>query len=74
MIHLLVRQSSCVPSEAHEITVAGEQFLGMIAEAIIQSVHEIQAHGSRDQLKLRRPVHGLFLDVNFLLRELLSIM
>ena len=48
MIHLLVRQSSCVPSEAHEITVAGEQFLGVAGETIVERVDEVEADGSRD--------------------------
>ena len=74
MIRVLVRQNSRFLGKAREITIAGEQLLRMIAEAIVESVDEVQAHGSRDQFKLRRAAQSLFLSVNFLFPELLSIM
>lgn len=48
MIRLLVRQKSRVFGEAREITVAGEQFLGVIGETIVERVDEVEAPGSRD--------------------------
>jgi len=45
---LLVRQNSCVLGEAREITVGGEQVLGVIREPIVQRVDEVEANGSGD--------------------------
>ena len=60
-------ERSCVLAEARKVYIVLQQFLGFIAEAVVERVDEVEADSSCDQFETRGPPSRYVLRVNTIL-------